>query len=731
MQLKNKIIELKSGVLNSYSQIFFSDNKILSVLLIIVSFIDPYAGIMGIIAVLTTNIFAIWLGYDKIKITKGYYGFNVLLVGLGLGIYFQLSLALLVIVVLISILTLLLTLVFEGIIGKYYLPYLSIPFLIAIWIVDLASSEFQSLGISQRGIYLLNDLYSIGGQNFINVFNWFNNLPISPTIQTYFISLGAIFFQYNLLAGILISLGLLYVSRISFSLSIIGYTSAFLFYKMIGSDITQSSYAHIGFNYILTAIALGGFFIISSKKSYLWVVILTPIVAILTISLAKLFSYVGLSVYSLPFNVIVLTFLYALKLRTRFDEGLQEVSTQQNSPEKNLYSYINYNHRFKETITKVPITLPFWGTWTVSQAHNGKETHKDEWKHAWDFIIRDDFGLQFKNTGKNLEDYLCYNKPVLAPASGYIAAVETGIEDNKLGEINIEKNWGNTIVIKHTDLLYSKLSHLISDSITVNIGDYVEQGQQIASCGNSGRSPFPHLHFQLQATPYIGSKTLEYPISNYLVKSIKTEKLIDFGIPKKDEFLLNFEQNAFISNAFKFVPGKSIEYKFIEGNDGIKTGKWTIYVDILNNPYIYCKKTKSTAYFYKDKAFFYFKHFQGNKKSLLYYFFLAFHKINLGFNLNVEITDIINPSMVFSKQKMLLQDFIAPFHIYLKAKYYLKYIFIDDDLMQSELKIETGVSIKNKIRYKFNIQINEKGINKIEILEKGISSVFEIHTKSK
>jgi len=726
MQLKEKIIFLKSGVLNSYSQIFFSDNKLLSILLIIVSFIDPYAGITGIVSVIITNIFAIWLGYDKIKISKGYYGFNVLLVGLGLGVYFQLSLALLVIVILISILTLLLTLVLEGVIGKYYLPYLSIPFLIAIWIVDLAGSEFQSLGISQRGIYVLNDLYKLGGQNLVNVFDWFNDLPIPQVIQTYFISLGAIFFQYNLLAGILISIGLLYVSRISFSLSIIGYTSAFLFYKMIGSDITSSSYAYIGFNYILTAIALGGFFIVPSKKSYLWVVILTPIVAILTISFAKLFSYFGLSVYSLPFNVIVLTFLYSLKLRTRFDEGLQEVKTQQNSPEKNLYSYINFNNRFKKSISKIAIRLPFWGEWSVSQSHNGAETHKDDWKHAWDFILQDKTGEQYKNTGENLEDYLCYNKPVLAPAAGYIVAVETGIEDNKIGEVNIEKNWGNTIIIKHTDLLFSKLSHLISDSIKVNIGDYVEQGQHIANCGNSGRSPYPHLHFQLQATPYIGSKTLEYPISNYLVKQEQTEKLIDFGIPNKDELILNFEQNAILNSAFKLIPGKDIEYKFISGNSEIKTGKWSVTVDIHNNPYIYCETTKSTAYFYKDKTFFYFKHFQGNKNSLLYYFFLAFHKVNLGFNKNIEISDTINPTMIFGKSEMFLQDFIAAFYIYLKAKYKLKYLEIDDDILQSKLVISSSISIKNNIKYQFKSVVTEKGVQEFTIIEDGVNSVFEL-----
>ena len=715
MSFKNNILELKSGVLNSYSQVFFSHNKVFSILLIITSFIDPFAGLTGIVSVIITNIFAIWLGYNKEKISKGYYGFNVLLVGLGLGIYFQFSFALLIIVVLISILTLLLTIVFEGVIGKYYLPFLSIPFLLSIWVVDLAGTEFSSIGISERGIYLLNDIYNIGGNNLLEIYNFFNNLPIPQLIRTYFISLGAIFFQYNILAGILISIGLLYVSRISFSLSIIGYLSAFLFYKLIGSDINSSSYAYIGFNYILTAIALGGFFIIPSKKSYLWVIILTPIVAILTISLAKLFSYFGLSIYSLPFNIIVILFLYSLKLRVNYDISLQEVKIQQNSPEKNLYSFINFNNRFRNLINKTSIRMPFWGEWIISQSHNGSETHKDEWKHAWDFIIKNKSGEQYKNTGENLDDYYCYNKPVLAPASGYVVAVESGIEDNKLGEINIEKNWGNTIIIKHTELLYSKLSHLISDSIKVQIGEYVEQSQHIANCGNSGRSPYPHLHFQLQSTPYIGSKTIEYPLSNYLVKTNEKDKLIDFGIPKKDEIVYNLEKNEILEKAFNFINGKSIEFISQSEESKIITGKWIIGVDIYNKTYIFCKKTKSTAYFSKNNTFFYFNHFQGNKNSLLYYFFLAFHKINLGYNKDVIISDKINPKIIYNNYKLIIQDFIAPFFIYLKPEYKLKYIEFDDDILQSKIKIQSEIIIKNKLKYCFKAEINEKGILNFDI----------------
>ena len=123
------------GVLNSYSQIFFSDNKVFSVLLIIVSFADIYAGIAGLASVLVTNLTGILLGFEKKIITKGVYGFNSLLVGLCLGIYFTPGVLLTVIIVLAAVTTLLIAVSMQGIIGKYGLPYLSVPFLISAWIL--------------------------------------------------------------------------------------------------------------------------------------------------------------------------------------------------------------------------------------------------------------------------------------------------------------------------------------------------------------------------------------------------------------------------------------------------------------------------------------------------------------------------------------------------------------------------------------------------------------------
>ncbi|HCX98547.1 MAG TPA: peptidase M23, partial [Bacteroidales bacterium] len=197
------------SVLNSYGQVFFSTKKTFSSLLILATFVDFYTGVFGLFAVVVTNLIAYWLGLNKYKITEGFFGFNSLLVGLGLGIYFQPGALLLLIVFLAAILTLFISVSLEGVIGKYALPYLSIPFVISLWILTLASREFMELGLNERGIYTLNDLYIIGGGSLVKLYEWWNNIPLPSSIRSYFLSLGAILFQYNLFTGVILAIGLL------------------------------------------------------------------------------------------------------------------------------------------------------------------------------------------------------------------------------------------------------------------------------------------------------------------------------------------------------------------------------------------------------------------------------------------------------------------------------------------------------------------------------------------
>lgn len=700
------------GIINSYGQIFFSTKYWFSILLLLVSFFDPLAGLAGLISIITANSVAILFAYNRTSIYSGLYGFNALLVGLGLGVYFDWSLALLFIIIISAILTLFLSIMLEGILYKYGLPFLSIPFLFVIWILNLAAGDFTALGLSHRGLYTLNTLYTNGGENLVFVYQWWSGLVNDNILTTYFISLGAIFFQYNVLAGILIAFAMLMFSRIAFSLSLIGYFSAYFFYILIGSDISNVSYMYIGFNYILTAIALGGFFIIPSKTSYFWTILLIPLVAMLTISLHKIFSLFGISIYSLPFNLIVLLFVYILKLRNIKETDLKPVTVQEFSPEKNLYSYINYKNRLSSIHEKIAIQLPFYGSWTVSQAHNGDITHKDDWRHAWDFIIEQE-EEQFKETGNFVKDYYCYAKAVLAPADGIVEEIVDGVKDNKIGEVNLEQNWGNTIIIRHQDNLFSKLSHLQIGSFKVVVGQKVKSGEELANCGSSGRSPVPHLHFQLQETPFIGSKTIEYPISSYFVAEKESSKLKTFNFPLKDDLVQRPIPDKLMQKAFTMVPGRTLRWKH-SSTGAIEA--WDIKIDYLNQTYIECKSTGAKALFTSTDDLFYFTGFEGKKNTNLFLFYLSTQKINMSFFEGMTYDERIRPNDVYGLSSMFIQDFFAPFVIWLKPTYKVKYNSSKVGFTKNNIFIRSQVSKRTgEIILNSEIKLGSRGIESLRL----------------
>lgn len=681
---------------------------------------DIWIGLMGLVAVLISNQTAIWFKFDDKKIDSGLYGFNALLAGLGTAILFAPGIELFVIVAITSILTLFITLIVEGFLSKYYLPFLSIPFLLSIWIIDLSQSTFIGIGVNERGIYQYNEIYAIGGKFLIDVHLYIKNLEMPFFLRDYFLSLSAIAFQYNIIAGVIISIALFFSSRISFILSLVGFYIAIIFYQFIGIDYEQYSYTYIGFNYILTSIALGGIYLIPSKWSYSWMLILLPIAVVLTFGFSNLFYVFGVPIYSLPFSIIVIMFLYVLKLRPNKKDTLVEPMVQYNSPEINIYQHLNNKDRFPIPFY-LPTQLPVLGNWFVSQGANGKYTHVGEWGDAWDFIINDKKGVQYKNNGDLVEEYLCYNKPVAACADGTIVELLDGINDNVIGEVNTFQNWGNSLVIKHSEYLYSKISHLKKDSIKVKKGDFVKSGEIIASVGNSGRSPFPHLHFQFQLSPYIGAKTFRYPFQSVL-KINEAQNIINYYIPKENETVANVTTNELVMKIFNFVPGQIIYIKETEAgfkqvgeNDSFDL-QFEVAVDAYNQSYIKCCKSNALAYFINTKGLFRFTDYIGNKKALLYKLFLSLYKIELTYYSNLIIEDNIPLDTIVPMRQRIFQDMISPFYIYKKSKYILKYLSIDNEFSPSQIELSSCVTVNTKIISEFKIYLSEKGFEINETL---------------
>ncbi len=687
---KASIKSIGLSVVHSYSQIFFSDGKLLGLALLLVSFFNFTAGLSGIVAIGATHITAYLLGLNRTKIINGIYGFNSLLVGLGLGIYYQLNWQLMLLVVFSAVLTLFVTVVLEAILSKYGLPFLSLPFLFGIWTVSLAARHYGALEVSEQGVYVYNDIVLLGGNDLLQSHFSFLSLRIPASLNLYFISLGAIFFQYNVYAGIIIAIVLLLNSRISFLLSLLGFYSAYWYYQIIGANLGDLNYGYIGFNFILTAIAIGGYFIIPSIYSFVVIVLLIPVLSLLVSGSSEVLSQFQLSTFSLPFNIVVISFLLVLKYREHFFRKPELVIYQHFSPEKNLYTNLNFYRRFGDS-AQIPISLPFYGEWSINQGHNGEYTHKEDWQYAWDFVIEEN-GLEYDNEGNEPEDYYCYNKAIVAPADGEIVEIVDLYDDNIIGEIDMVHNWGNTIVIKHAQYLYSQVSHIKKGSFKVYKGQHVRKGEIVASVGNSGRSPVPHLHFQLQATPFVGSKTMRYTIGPYVINKRDKFTFVANGIPNQGEQLSNIKTDTSLRKAFRFIPGMEINWELVDSdldNKSMATNiHWTVGVDLYNQSYLYSKETNSYAYFKLNEQELIFTSYVGSKEDPLYLFFLTSYRLIFGYYKDIVVSDDIPITLSKTRFAKVIQDFVAPFYIFIRPKFSMQYLSRKQFLDESEIHLK-------------------------------------------
>jgi hypothetical protein len=157
-------------------------------------------------------------------------------------------------------------------------------------------------------------------------------------------------------------------------------------------------------------------------------------------------------------------------------------------------------------VCKVDYSLPFEGKWTVFNGgidenlrHGGSVSQT----YAYDFVIMDDEGKSFQGSATDLHSYYCYAKDIIAPADGEVVKVRKKSKNSFVDGMNAYCDSadirGNYITIKHNDNEYSTSAHLMPNSITVDAGDKVKQGDIIAKCGNSGNTSEPHLHFQFQS----------------------------------------------------------------------------------------------------------------------------------------------------------------------------------------------------------------------------------------
>jgi hypothetical protein len=112
-----------------------------------------------------------------------------------------------------------------------------------------------------------------------------------------------------------------------------------------------------------------------------------------------------------------------------------------------------------------------------------------------------------------------YGKPVLAVADARVVAAVDRFPDqipNDPKPVTIQEADGNYVILALGKGRYAFYAHLKPDSVRVERGDRVREGEVVGRLGNSGSSTGPHLHFQLMNRPSaLASDGLPYVFDRY------------------------------------------------------------------------------------------------------------------------------------------------------------------------------------------------------------------------
>jgi len=616
------------NILKPYSAILFLNNKFAGLFLLAITFINPSVAVSGILAVIFTLLFAALLGLKEVYLSHGFYIYNSLLVGMGVGYLFTPTIISVVLIAIASSLTFMLSFMLNRLFSVYKIPILSLPFSIITMFIYLASLKYSGLLSS-----LVNNatIYDI-------------TLPL--IVSGFLKSFGTIFFLPNNIAGILMISLVLYFSRIVVIMALVGYYFGVLIHSFLIGSFEQALHDPYAFNYILVAIALCGVFLLPTVKNFVLALIGVAISVVLTDAIGILFNYYAIPVFTIPFNITVIVFIFVLSIIYYKEFNVHIKST----PEESFSAYLSQIFRFGQISTKV--SLPFSGTWSVYQEFDDEWTHKGKYKYAYDFVKRQE-GKSYKNDGLYVQDYYCFGESILSPVSGYIVDARDDLVDNIIGEVDRVNNWGNYIIIKSDLGFFVEISHIMQYSISVKVGDYVTAGSLIAKCGNSGYSPEPHIHIQVQDIGVIGGFTREFCFSEYYLEN----ELIFNSQPKKGELVQGVITDRSVNSRLLFIIDDSFRYDVYENDKKIDEVSFVVKMNEYGEFY-FEDNDKNRLYFYNDLKQFYFYNYDGSESYLKWLFRLA-PRIPFVNKKDTTYTDSLPLYLVKSRVKTILMELLS------------------------------------------------------------------------
>jgi len=288
--------------LRGIGQVVFQNNPLSGlVILLAILFNSWIYAVICVVGVVASTLTALVLRADRDLIRDGLFGFNGALVALALVAFTSAdfrsgtlpSPAMMVYLISAAAFSTMAFASLAALLGPHRVAPLTMPFVLIGWLFLLAILKFDAIDAGPMAKPVSPEQFSYAVPYVLPT--WYMGIGTA---------IGQIFFQDNWITGYLILAGIAINSRISALMGLLGAATGAVVAAAFGGPEGAIRDGLFGYNAALTAIALGGFFLVFSWSSFFYALFGAMVATWLWASVAILLKPVGMPVLTSAFVIV-------------------------------------------------------------------------------------------------------------------------------------------------------------------------------------------------------------------------------------------------------------------------------------------------------------------------------------------------------------------------------------------------------------------------------------------
>lgn len=300
---RGQVVGFIDTLLRGFGQVMFQNSPITGLCFLIGLCLGGWQfGIYGLVGTAASTLAARWIGVPDPAVRAGLYGYNGTLVGVALAFYLAENSLLPVYVVFGGVVSAIVAGAVGNVLATWQTPALTAPFVVTTWFFALGIYGLGQLEAGANSGVPALPVVTSGARA---------NLDLGNIRDGLFHGVSQVFFQESVAVAVIFLLGILASSRIDFVMAIVGSAVGLLAGWALGVDANSLTLGLMGYNAVLTLIALGGLFYILDRVSFCLALIAGATSVVVTVALSAFVAPYGGHVYTAPFVVTTWLFIAA------------------------------------------------------------------------------------------------------------------------------------------------------------------------------------------------------------------------------------------------------------------------------------------------------------------------------------------------------------------------------------------------------------------------------------